>query len=73
MDDAVVIVLETQLGTSAPEATARKLEALYPANGDVTKWKPGESEQIAWESHQVAKTDIYDPLGIPAPSRPCPK
>jgi hypothetical protein len=40
-DDAVVAVLERQLGTCAPEATARKLEALYPASGELAVWKPG--------------------------------
>jgi hypothetical protein len=64
-DDAVVQVLEKQLGTTDPEATAQKLEALYPATGDLTTWKPAESEQIAWESHQVAETDVYGALGIP--------
>jgi hypothetical protein len=68
-DDAVVAVLEKQLGTSEPEATARKLEALYPAASDDTSWKPGESEQIAWESHQLAETGVYRALGIP--ERPC--
>jgi hypothetical protein len=33
-DDAVVAVLEKQLGTGEPEATARKLEALCPDAGD---------------------------------------
>jgi S1/P1 Nuclease len=64
-DDAVVMVLEKQLGTAEPEATARKLEVLYPAGGDLATWKLGESEQIAWESHQLAETDVYRPLGIP--------
>jgi hypothetical protein len=68
-DDSVVAVLEKQLGTTEPEATARKLEALYPAAGDLATWKPGESEQIAWESHQLAETDVYRALGIP--ERPC--
>jgi S1/P1 Nuclease len=68
-DDAVVVVLEKQLGTSDPEATAHKLEALYPATVDPATWKPGESEQIAWESHQLAETDVYPGLGIP--ERPC--
>jgi hypothetical protein len=68
-DDAVVAVLEKQLGTSEPEATARKLEALYPAAGDLATWKPGEAEQIAWESHQLAEADVYQALGIPG--RPC--
>jgi hypothetical protein len=35
-DDAVVVVLEKQLGTNELEATARKLEAIYPATGDLT-------------------------------------
>ena len=68
-DDAVVTVLEKQLGTTDPEATARKLEGLYPATGERVTWKPGESEQIAWESHQVAEADAYSALGIA--DRPC--
>ena len=68
-DDAVVAVLEKQLGTNDPTATARKLEALYPVASDGTSWKPGESGQIAWESHQLAESDVYRALGIP--ERPC--
>jgi hypothetical protein len=64
-DDGVVTVLEKQLGTNEPEATAHKLETVYPAHDDLTKWKPGESEEIAWESHQVAETNVYGALGIP--------
>ena len=64
-----MVVLEKQLGTHDPEATARKLEALYPATGDLMTWKPGESEQIAWESHQLAESDVYRALVIP--ERPC--
>lgn len=48
-----------------PEATARKLEGLYPAAGYDSAWKPGESEQIAWESHQLVQVEIYQELGIP--------
>jgi hypothetical protein len=68
-DDAVVAVLEKQLETDQPEATARKLEALYRAGGDLATWKSDESEQIAWESHQPAEKDVYRALGIP--ERPC--
>src|SRR5215472_3846813 len=42
-DDAVVAVLEKQLETDQPKATASKLEALYPAAGDLATWRPGES------------------------------
>lgn len=68
-DDAVVTVLEKQLGTTEPEATAHKLEERYPTAGDLATWKPNESAQIAWESHQLAETDVYRALGIP--DRPC--
>ena len=64
-DDAVVAVLEKQLETDQPEATARKLEKLYPTAGDFDTWKPGEPERIAWESHQLAEADVYRVLGIP--------
>jgi hypothetical protein len=60
-----VVELEKQLGTTDPEATGHKLEALYPAMDDLKTWKPGESEQIAWESHQLAEADVYGALGIP--------
>jgi hypothetical protein len=46
-DDAVVVVLEKELGTNEPAATARKLEQLYPAQSDKLTWKPGSSAQIA--------------------------
>src|SRR5262249_39559280 len=56
-DDAVVAVLEKQLEADQPQITARKLEGLYPATSDLTKWKPSEPEQIAWDSHQLAETE----------------
>jgi hypothetical protein len=68
-DDAVVVVLEKELGTNEPAATARKLERLYPARSDQITWKPGSSAQIAWESHQLAGIEVYRGLGIP--ERPC--
>jgi S1/P1 Nuclease len=37
-DDAVVTVLEKQLETDQPKATERKLEALYPAGGDLSSF-----------------------------------
>jgi hypothetical protein len=64
-DDAVVVQLERRLGTDNPGATARKLEKLYPLDATSSKWKPDTSEQIAWESHQLAETEVYRALGIP--------
>jgi S1/P1 Nuclease len=68
-DDAVVVVLEKQLGTTDPQATARRLEAVYPTSSDLATWKQDESEQIAWESHRIAETDVYRALGIS--EKPC--
>lgn len=63
------MVLESQLGTHNPQATAQKLETLYPAADNSFDWKSGGAGQIAWESHQLAKSDVYGALGIP--ERPC--
>src|SRR5262249_9299561 len=68
-DDAVVTVLEKRLGTTDPETTARKFETLYPSTNELMTWKPGESEQIALESHELAETNVYQVLDIP--ERPC--
>jgi S1/P1 Nuclease len=68
-DDAVVTALEKELETHDTEATARKLESLYPTKGTIDKWNAGESERIAWESHRLAETDVYRALRIP--ERPC--
>jgi hypothetical protein len=68
-DDAVVVEMEQQLGTRSPEATAEKLEHLYPAASNPESWQPGSSEQIAWESHRLAKSAVYKALGLP--QRPC--
>jgi hypothetical protein len=68
-DDAVVVQLERRLGTDNPDATARKLEQLYPVEASSSKWNADTSEQIAWESHQLAETEVYRALGIP--EKPC--
>jgi hypothetical protein len=68
-DDAVVVNLEQQLGTHVPQATARKLEAHYPERADSFTWQRGTSQQIAWETHELADRDVYGALGIP--ERPC--
>ena len=68
-DDAVVVEMEYRLGTRSPEATAEKLERLYPAASAPESWQPGSAERIAWESHRLAKSAIYDALGIA--QKPC--
>ena len=68
-DDAVVVEMEHQLGTESPETTAEKLERLYPAASNPQRWQPGSSERIAWESHRLAESAVYEALGIP--QKPC--
>jgi hypothetical protein len=60
-DDAVVAV-EKQLGTSDPEATAHKLEALYPPRVISRHGNPASQTKIAWESHQLARPTFIVPL-----------
>ena len=48
-----------------PDSTAQKLEQLYANQKDADSWKPGATSDIAWESNQVARTQIYQALGIP--------
>ncbi len=66
-DDAVVVQLEHQLGTNNPRATATALERIYPP--PARSAKPVRVEQMAWESHELAKTDVYGALHIPR--QPC--
>jgi len=66
-DDAVVVELEHQLGTHTPRATATALERIYSQSRMSTK--PVSAEQMAWESHQLAISDVYGALHIPR--QPC--
>ncbi|HKD65710.1 MAG TPA: S1/P1 nuclease [Candidatus Binataceae bacterium] len=66
-DDAVVVELEHQLGTQSPRATATALERMDPQSALADK--PANPEQMAWESHELARSEVYDALQIP--KRPC--
>jgi S1/P1 Nuclease len=68
-DTAVVYRLEDTVDSGSPEATAHKLEQIYANQRDADTWKPGQTDNIAWESHEVARTQIYGALGIPV--EPC--
>jgi hypothetical protein len=41
-----------------PEATARKLEQTYGGEKALDGWIPGHTDDIAWESNQIARSDI---------------
>jgi hypothetical protein len=68
-DTAVVYALEDSVDSGNSDATAHKLEQMYASQKDADWWKPGETSDIAWESNQVARTQIYQALGIPI--EPC--
>ena len=38
---------------------------MYASQKDADSWKPGSTGDIAWESNQVARTQIYQALGLP--------
>ena len=52
-----------------PETTARKLEQTYAGEKALDAWIPGHTDDIAWESNQIARSDIYATLQIPI--EPC--
>jgi S1/P1 Nuclease/Metal binding domain of Ada len=66
-DTAIVRRLEESIGT--PKATARKLEQMYAGEKAFDTWAPGHTDDIAWESNQIARSDIYAALQIPV--EPC--
>ena len=66
-DTAVVHGLEYRIDSGRPETTAQKLERTYAAEKDVDSWIA--ADDIAWESNQVARSDIYGALQIPI--EPC--
>jgi hypothetical protein len=68
-DTAVVYALEDSVDSGNPDATAHKLEQVYASQKNADSWKPGQTADIAWESNQVARTQIYQALGIPV--EPC--
>ena len=62
-DTTVVHGLEHSIDAGKPEATARRLEQTYAAERETDSWIP--AEDIAWESNQIARRDIYGALQIP--------
>jgi nuclease S1 len=66
-DTTVVRGLEYSLDSGRPETTARRLEEKYAAERDKDSWI--HADDIAWESNQIARTDIYAALQIPI--EPC--
>jgi hypothetical protein len=66
-DTTVVRGLEYSIDSGRPETTAHKLERIYAAEKDADSWIA--ADDIAWESNQVARSDIYAALQIPV--EPC--
>jgi len=68
-DTTVVRRLEYSVDSGRPGATARRLERTYAAESKTDSWIP--AADIAWESNQIARSDIYAALHIPIePCRP---
>jgi S1/P1 Nuclease len=66
-DTTVVRRLEDGIDSGRPEATARSLEQKYADERKTDSWIP--ADDIAWESIQVARSEIYTALQIPI--EPC--
>jgi hypothetical protein len=66
-DTTVVRGLEYDIDSGRPETTAHKLERTYAAEKEADSWIAADA--IAWESNQLARSDIYGALQIPI--EPC--
>ena len=66
-DTTVVRRLEYSIDSGRPGTTAHKLEQTYAAESKTDSWIP--AGDIAWESNQLARSDIYAALHIPI--EPC--
>jgi len=66
-DNAIVRRLEYSIDSGRPETTAHRLEQTYAAERQTDSWIP--ADDIAWESNQLARSDIYAALHIP--TEPC--
>jgi len=66
-DTTLVRRLEYSIDSGRPETTAHKLERTYAAERNEDSWIT--PDDIAWESNQVARLDIYSALHIPI--EPC--
>jgi hypothetical protein len=62
-DTVVVKRLEYSVDSGRPETTAHKLEQTYAAESASDSWIP--VDDIAWESNQIARSDIYAALKLP--------
>jgi hypothetical protein len=68
-DTTIVRRLEESIDSGGPETTARRLEQIYAGEKARDAWIPGDTDDIAWESNQIARSDIYAALQIPI--QPC--
>jgi hypothetical protein len=53
-DTTIVRRLESSIDSGRPETTARRLEQTY-ASEKALEWIPGHTNDIAWESNQIAQ------------------
>jgi S1/P1 Nuclease/Metal binding domain of Ada len=68
-DTTIVRRLEHGIDSGRPETTARRLEQTYASEKALDAWIPGHTDDIAWESNQVARSDVYAALKLPV--EPC--
>jgi hypothetical protein len=68
-DTAIVRGLENSIDSGRAETTAYRLEQTWASERSLDVWRAGHTDDIAWESNQIARADIYAPLHIPV--EPC--
>ena len=68
-DTTIVHRLERSIDSGSPETTAHALERKYASEISIDVWSSGRTDDIAWESNRIARSDIYLALRIPV--EPC--
>ena len=65
----MVYELGHTIDSGSSYATAHRLEEMYASQKHADTWRPGETDDIAWETNRVARAEVYEALGIPV--EPC--
>ncbi len=68
-DVEMVDRLENTIDSGNAEKTAHQVEAIYGRNRRRMVWNSNSAADLAWDSKQLARTQIYDALKIPI--EPC--
>jgi hypothetical protein len=68
-DVELVNHLQSALGSSTAQETARDLDTTFPKDRPQLRWNSNSAADLAWHSQELARSQVYDALKIPL--EPC--